>query len=79
MARKTLKPAGVNRHGIRIARPNRNRVTPVCDRKDLYVTREQAEGYAIFFRARVGVRETLRPYRCPGCAAWHLTKLSGPR
>ena len=79
MARKTLKPAGVNRHGIRIARTDRNRATPVCNRKDLYKTREQAEAYSIFFRARVGVREALRPYRCPGCSGWHLTKSGGPR
>jgi hypothetical protein len=77
MARKTPKPAGVNRNGIRIARGARHQPSAVCLRKDVYRSREQAESYAIFFRSSLGTRELLRSYRCPGCGGWHLTKRVG--
>jgi hypothetical protein len=74
MARRTKRPANVNRNGILIARGDRHRVAPSCLRKDVYRSREQAESYAIFFRSALGRREPLRPYECPGCGGWHLTK-----
>ena len=77
MARKTRKPANVNRHGIRIAGGDRHRGSPACSRKDVYRSREQAEAYAVFFRNGLGVCEPLRSYWCPGCGGWHLTKRHG--
>ena len=74
MARKSRKPANVNRNGIAIARGDRHRTSTVCRRKDVYRSREQADSYAIFFRSSLGTREPLHSYRCPGCAGWHLTK-----
>ena len=77
MARRSPRPANVNRHGIRIARGDRDHATPTCRRKDVYRSREQAEGYAVFFRSGLGRLPTLRPYWCAGCGGWHLTKSAG--
>jgi len=74
MARRAARPAGVNRNGIRIARPDRLRADGACGRKDLYRTRDEAQAYAVYFRTRLGTPEPLRSYRCPGCGSWHLTK-----
>jgi hypothetical protein len=73
MAQKTRKPAGINRNGIRIARPDRHRTSGACGQKDLYRSREQADAHAVYFRL-LGTREVLRSYPCPGCGGWHLTK-----
>jgi hypothetical protein len=74
MARKKAKPPNLNRNGIRIAPPVRQPAEVICQTKDLYRSRGEADAHALFFRSQLGTREPLRSYRCPACEAWHLTK-----